>query len=78
MDGPMVVATMFVLPIASIAAETLLLRHAFSAEIARRWFVFWAVGVRLLVAGLRQITQPRFTAEEILGVLCVLALRRQS
>jgi hypothetical protein len=30
-----------------------------------RWFVFWAVGVRLLTAGIRQIAQPRFTAETI-------------
>ena len=30
--------------------------------------VFWAVGVRLFIAGLRQIVQPRYTAETILGV----------
>jgi hypothetical protein len=32
------------------------------------WFVFWAVGVRLGAAGLRQVLQPRFTAETIFGV----------
>ncbi|HEX4534473.1 MAG TPA: DUF6790 family protein [Rhizomicrobium sp.] len=30
-----------------------------------KWFVFWAAGVRLLLAGLRQFFQPRFTAQEI-------------
>src|SRR5271166_3794495 len=30
-----------------------------------RWFVFWAVGVRLALAGLRQYFDPRFTAEQI-------------
>jgi hypothetical protein len=30
--------------------------------------VFWSVGVRLFLAGLRQIFQPRYTAETILGV----------
>ena len=33
-----------------------------------RWWTFWAVGVRLFIAGLRQVTQPRFTAEEIFGI----------
>jgi hypothetical protein len=33
-----------------------------------RWFVFWAVGVRLFVAGLRQTGQPQFTAREIFGI----------
>jgi hypothetical protein len=31
-------------------------------------FVFWAVGVRLATAGLRQVLQPRFTAETIFAV----------
>jgi hypothetical protein len=65
---PMVISLMVVLPIASIVVEVFLLHRAFSAEIARRWFVFWAVGVRLLTAGLSQIIRPRFTAEEILGM----------
>jgi hypothetical protein len=33
-----------------------------------KWWVFWAVGVRLLSAGIRQILQPRFTSETILGI----------
>lgn len=33
-----------------------------------KWFVFWAVGVRLLLAGLRQIITPRFTAEHIFNL----------
>jgi hypothetical protein len=33
-------------------------------ELVGKWFVFWAaVGVRLGLAGLRQILQPSFTAE---------------
>ena len=31
-----------------------------------RWFVFWAVGVRLSLAGLRQFLQPAFTARQII------------
>jgi hypothetical protein len=30
-----------------------------------RWFVFWVVGVRLFVAGVRQTLQPAFTATTI-------------
>jgi len=33
-----------------------------------KWFTFWAVGVRLFIAGLRQTIQPRFTAQEIFKV----------
>ncbi|HET6487778.1 MAG TPA: DUF6790 family protein, partial [Spirochaetia bacterium] len=36
--------------------------------VAGKWFVFWAVGARLFLAGLRQVLQPRFTAETILGI----------
>ena len=30
-----------------------------------KWFTFWACGVRLSLAGLRQTLQPAFTATEI-------------
>jgi hypothetical protein len=33
-----------------------------------KWFVFWSGGVRLLLAGVRQIVQPRFTATDIFGL----------
>lgn len=39
-----------------------------TAALVAKWFVFWMVGVRLLLAGLRQIIQPRYTAEQILGI----------
>jgi len=32
-----------------------------------KWFLFWGAGVRLCIAGIRQLVQPRFTAEEIFG-----------
>ena len=60
-----VVLTMLVLPIISV-----LIQHAETpaeplAALTGRWFVFWGVGVRLGLAGLRQIVQPRFTARNI-------------
>jgi hypothetical protein len=33
-----------------------------------KWFVFWAGGVRLFLAGLRQIFQPAFTARTIFEI----------
>jgi hypothetical protein len=69
---PMVIALMLVLPLISIAAQLMLTDHsalaaASNLAIVAKWYVFWAVGVRLSLAGLRQIIQPRYTAETILG-----------
>ena len=60
---------MFILPLGSIAAEASLSAVAPAALLlVGKWFVFWAVGVRLLLAGMRQIAKPVFTAETIFGV----------
>jgi hypothetical protein len=69
---PMVVALMLVLPLISIVAQLMLADHSALAALSNlaivaKWYVFWAVGVRLSLAGLRQIFQPRYTAETILG-----------
>ena len=56
-----VVMLLGVLPIASIGIE-----YAQSAgnlmELVGKWFVFWAVGVRLVIAGARQVLQPAHAA----------------
>ena len=64
-----IVLLMGVLPIASILVEFVLLHS--SADLLfliGKWFVFWSVGVRLPLAGLRQIANPEFTAETIFDV----------
>jgi uncharacterized protein YjeT (DUF2065 family) len=64
----MVVALMFVVPIGCTTFEVFQANQgAFAFSILLKWFVFWAVGVRLLVAGLRQIIQPRAAAHVVLG-----------
>ena len=60
-----ILLTMLILPLGSIAIEHGV--HSDTAWMASvgRWFVFWSVGVRLGLAGLRQVLQPSFTAREI-------------
>jgi hypothetical protein len=64
-----VIGLMLIFPLLSIVFESFVQHHgALEAHVVGKWFVFWAVGVRLLIAGLRQIVQPRYTAETILGI----------
>lgn len=64
-----VVLTMLVLPAASVLIERW--TGAGTAplwQFVGKWFVFWGVGVRLLIAGARQIVKPELTATGIFGV----------
>lgn len=63
-----VTALMLVLPIGSIAWDVAVGGHGLAALLVARWFVIWSVGARLFLAGLRQILQPRYTAEVILSL----------
>ena len=61
-----VILFMLVFPLASMASK----RSSFMGRLASRlvvakWFVFWAVGVRLFTAGLCQAIDPHFTANKI-------------
>ena len=62
-----VFSLMFLLPAACAGLEWRATEGIASALI-QKWFVFWAVGVRLLLAGSRQIVQPGYTARQILGL----------
>jgi len=59
---------MLVGPAVSVAAEALLAPGAALWTLTAKWFVFWLVGVRLFVAGLRQTLQPQYTAETIFEI----------
>lgn len=64
-----VVATlMFAFPLLSIGVEASTTSAAVGAALIAKWFVFWAVGWRLFLAGIRQIVQPGYTARVILGL----------
>lgn len=64
----MVLGFMFVLPVASVAIDVFVSGAPLSIALIGKWFVFWAVGWRLLLAGMKQIAQPAYTAREILGL----------
>jgi hypothetical protein len=64
-----VIALLVVLPLVSIGAERFMFHHDVPVVLlVGKWFVFWAAGVRLFLAGLRQALQPRFTLEKIFGL----------
>jgi hypothetical protein len=63
-----VVSTMFLLPTVSVICDLALHPGASIILLVGRWFVFWGVGVRLGLAGLRQFFQPSFTARDIFGM----------
>jgi hypothetical protein len=59
---------MFLLPMASIAVQAGMGAAPLSLALVGQWFVFWSVGVRLVLAGLRQVVQPGYTAKVILAL----------
>jgi hypothetical protein len=64
-----VILLLLIFPVASVTTEAALSGHTVSLMfLTGRWLVFWAVGIRLFIAGARQVIQPQFTAEEIFGI----------
>jgi hypothetical protein len=63
---------MFVVPLLSVFIDSsihhLPLTFALAVALVGKWYVFWAVGIRLLLAGARQTIQPSYTARTILGI----------
>ena len=64
-----IILLMLILPAASILTDLFIFkRHGGLMFLLGKSFVFWAVGVRLCLAGLRQSITPHFTAEQIFGI----------
>src|SRR5665213_50370 len=65
----MIILLMGVFPAGAVLVEFRILHsHADALLLIGKWFVFWGVGARLMLAGLRQIANPAFTADAIFGV----------
>jgi hypothetical protein len=55
-----VILLLIVLPVLSVGIERILAPSTFTTIfLMGRWFVFCAGGVRLFIAGVRQVFQPR-------------------
>lgn len=63
-----VLLLLLVFPAVSVLLEVSWRHDADWIMVACRWFVFWPVGVRLFIAGTRQVLQPEFTAKAIFGM----------
>ena len=63
-----VIATMLILPLACIITEAVIKTTPVNWPLIGKYFIFWAIGTRLLIAGLKQSLQPRFTAEQIFNI----------
>lgn len=59
-----IVLMMVILPLCSILLEKRIDGAAWMPLLAK-WFVFWAVGVRLFLAGVMQLARPQYTAHSI-------------
>jgi hypothetical protein len=58
----------FVIPLAAFIIEHLTTNAPLSFILFGKWFIFSAVGLRLAIAGVRQISKPGFTAKEIFHI----------
>lgn len=63
-----VLGFMLVLPLVSTLGEAMMGSSLDIWALALKWFVFWGVGARLAIAGIRQIAQPAFTAKDIFEI----------
>jgi hypothetical protein len=64
----MIILLMLVLPVISIIINYHYHQDEPLMLVIGKWFTFWAIGLRLLLAGLRQTIKPAFTAKEIFNL----------
>ena len=58
-----------ILPLSSVIIDSFVNKNRTGLYLmAGKWFIFWAVGMRLFIAGVKQVTDPSFTAKNIFHV----------
>ena len=55
----------FVLPTIGFTSEHFITEIALTYDLFSKWFIFSAVGLRLFLAGIKQVKNPEFTAKQI-------------
>ena len=63
-----IILLMLILPLLSMAINAHWQPGKALLALTGKWFVFWAIGIRLFTAGLRQVSKPAFTAVEIFHI----------
>lgn len=58
----------FVIPAIGFIVEHLVTGVGLTFELFGRWFIFSAVGLRLFLAGIKQVKDPGFTAKQIFHI----------
>jgi hypothetical protein len=63
-----IILLMLIFPVISIIIDSQSHQGQDLTALAGKWFVFWAIGIRLLLAGIRQAAKPAFTLAEIFHI----------
>ena len=64
----LILLLMLVFPAASVLADHIQGSPEGIIALTGKWFTFWGLGMRLAIAGLKQVLQPAFTAKEIFHI----------
>ena len=56
---------LLILPLFSIMYGHFITKEIFDEQLIGKWFIFWAVGIRLFTAGIKQASDPKFTGTKI-------------
>jgi hypothetical protein len=59
------ISMMIIFPFLSVLLEHIINGSAINMASIGKWFIFWTIGIRLFTAGLRQASDPSFTAIKI-------------
>lgn len=63
-----ILLTALVIPAGGAVAEHLINAAPWSVLLFSKWFIFSAGGLRLLIAGIKQIVDPAFTAKQVFHI----------
>lgn len=58
----------FIFPVIGFVCEQLTSQTPMTFELFGKWFIFSAVGLRLFLAGIKQVKNPEFTAKQIFHI----------
>jgi hypothetical protein len=58
-------AILVILPVLSVFGDSYFENERLDWQLMGKWFIFWAIGIRLFVAGIKQASNPEYTATKI-------------